>query len=459
MQDYYELLDVLNRYELTDPKKYVDNILDKWNKNKLLDVVGKLIKSIRPSNTEVDISTSFTFSANSTLSGAPFPCADIACRLNNVEKLVRFSALYCDKVYIQSPFDEYLRSKEIDRNQLVGDITILNMLVPLIKQNLIGFVCKSVLLCEDCLIKFTKQEDAFNTKYKLLEEYIYDEYLSNVKCQIRWTNTPVIVIQAPEKYGFHKSVVLKFNKIPKEIQEVGKKNKTLDLPKDLIRQYVLPSITYPIKSDLLLHNVWIHGLGTNYLTNREIDTRVLDALHNENKQSVSQQMFKGLTHNLPVLSNINMDTVLKVRKEEGEAFLVYRDALTSLLRKDALDTKDLKEAFQDIVQPEINKINLIFKNNQKSVLGSLKTDACIAVGVIGIGLYSGIFAPDVSKLISNIGICSVGGIAFISNEYAKIKRLINGPEEIKDNKYYFLWRLEQENKSRREVRGSSLILP
>ena len=51
---------------------------------------------------------SFSFTSNGSLSGGRFPCASHKCRLQKIDELSSFAALYADHVFVQNPFDVLL---------------------------------------------------------------------------------------------------------------------------------------------------------------------------------------------------------------------------------------------------------------------------------------------------------------------------------------------------------------
>lgn len=63
--------------------------------------------------------------------------------MSNVADLLRFSALYADKMLLPSPIDKYVESiengKRVNRMDLAGDVIIILMLKPLVLSGIIGF--------------------------------------------------------------------------------------------------------------------------------------------------------------------------------------------------------------------------------------------------------------------------------------------------------------------------------
>lgn len=450
MEKLYEYLET---NKLNDaPSVY--EFLPKLSNKKLNKLIDGIIVRIPPSQYKKRESSLFSFSANSTLAGMPFPCEDIKCRLENVDQLARFASLYSDQVIIPSPFDHYLTCDSINIECLIGDLLILNYLRPLVEQGIICFSTSLFTICKDCLEDFTRREDEFNSNLAIIKQILEDEYLKNIQGLLIWEGKPVIYITGPESYGFHGSLVFSFRDyIPEQISAVLNKKMPVPLSVGMIKEVFLSVLTSPILEDLSIQNVLLDKTGYNYLTHRDIDVQLINALHGEDKVKISNNIISGLVHEIPILANASLDGILKLRNEEGESFKVYRDAVSSILRKaDDIGQSQFREAYQDIVLPELDKINLTIANNKKTIISSLKDDLLILGGVISFGLYAGIISPEASKFLTNIGACAVGGGAFLANEFAKVKKLYNEPDAVKENKFYFLWKLQRCNQSSKSYR-------
>ena len=167
---YCELYDYLEGFEQIDENEIYKQILDEWSENQVEEFVVSVFKLIP--NDFFQEASYYNFYANSTLAGAPYPCADLDCRLKNLDDLLRFSALYADKMLMQSPFDKHYENLEtgnkINRLDLVGDIIIILYLKSFVLAGIIGFFSSYVCLCEDCLKKFVSKEDELRKKMKVI---------------------------------------------------------------------------------------------------------------------------------------------------------------------------------------------------------------------------------------------------------------------------------------------------
>src|SRR5205085_9432978 len=91
--------------------------LDRWNTRTINRVLTDL-RELTLAEPAV-VASPYGFIANSQLSGAPWPCSAPDCRVNHVDSLGRFAALYADRVAVQNPFvrDEPFDSTELPWNR------------------------------------------------------------------------------------------------------------------------------------------------------------------------------------------------------------------------------------------------------------------------------------------------------------------------------------------------------
>ncbi|WHX29180.1 hypothetical protein QNK09_19005 [Brevibacillus agri] len=436
MSEIYEYLDSVNIKSYKDVFNKFKKELTKKDKERLINFLFTLIKIEKPEKNSL-----FNFTTNSTLAGFPNPCSEISCRIDNLEKLARFASLYADSVFIPSPFDKYLIGNSIDSDELIFDICTLIRLRPLVENGIIKFTSEFLCVCEDCLRKNSDEKNKFNEKMDLINDILEHDYLNLVTYKLNYEDKrPFVEITGPEKYISHGNIVINFKKyIPQPIKDIMKKGQTIELPHDIVKEIgVIDSLISPITKDIYQQNTYVNLHNLTYLTNREVDVEILNALHTKSDFEKSNILVDGLTHLLPILQEVEINKIVELRLKDGESFAVYRDTLTSIIN-DRTDytLKELKEIYKEKIYPELNKINLTIKRNKKNLTGSIVKDVLFASSIISIGLYSGILPPDIGKIVA-----AIGGTRFLYELYNKIGKAIETDEEIKKSNYYFLWKLQ-----------------
>jgi hypothetical protein len=138
----------------------------------------------------------FSFAANSNLSGAPFPCSAIECRLTKLDSLARFAAFYADQVYIANPFEKYIfddslpiklereGSSKFVRTLLVGDLLGLFELQPLFDVGILKIRSSLVTLCAEHLVEAKALENKVRGKLQKVEKQLQQRYFRETQVEI-----------------------------------------------------------------------------------------------------------------------------------------------------------------------------------------------------------------------------------------------------------------------------------
>ncbi len=140
---------------------------------------------------------------------------------------------------------------------------------------------------------------------------------------------------------------------------------------------------------------------------------------------------------LPLIENVNIENLLKIRDNDYDSFLVYRDKLREIIQINNLKTeKDYQDAYSDLIQPEINKMNNILHKNRNHLIKKIGIDVGLTFIVCSIGMYNHFSFEGITGLMSLLGIST--GIKDIAQ--------LSSKESIEENELYFLWKVNKKNK-------------
>lgn len=432
---FYYLEDLGIHNQETAIKRVLDATEDE-----LLEIVQYIHDTIPTNLLYKETRTLFNFIANSTLGGAPHPCSSLDCRLDNINKLSRFAALYADNVLIPSPFDKYHNKESIEKDILIGDLLVLFEIRPLLEAGIINFTSNEIPLCVECLSSAIKEFRNLEEELKVWDSIISDEFLNNIKFFLDNENDPSLLLVGPDEYGFHGEMYIKFRYyVPEAFKPYIRRGEIVELPRDaVIKERIVDFLVAPILDDLVLQNIIGSETDITFLTHRDIDIQVLNAFHSKEEFEISNNMYKGLSHLLPLVENVSLENIIKLREAEGEAFQVYRDALTEVVSDlEFKDEKSFKKAYKEIIKPELNKIELILKNNKKGLLGSIATDLIYGATFATIGISSGLLPSTLEKILG-----ALGGAKLIHNIYQHISPL----QSVRNERFYFLWKMQKYDK-------------
>jgi hypothetical protein len=367
--------------------------------------------------------TPFDLVSSASLGGGIWPCSSTECRLRRVDELVRFAALYGEKVIVPSPipFGFPDRFDNMQRVRILDNILILNYYKPLLKAGIVGITPRYYSFCANHLREFKILEQRLVkaakeiVKPRLDSVEVFFKRISKYQTKIGF--------KGPEKFFDHSETWL-IQPIP--VSELKRHRKSthvyayLDhILEDVINQQVINT--------------------PGYISDRELDFELIESLSNSKVRNVSRAVQAGFSHSLPFIQNVPISALLKLRETEGESFKVYRDALTKTIK--SVETKDplrINELFNDQILPELNKIDLTIKNSRRLLTESITTDLIVSAGFLGIGLFNGWIPPAVSQVLA-----AVGGYNFVNTTVKEIRKAFREPKEIRDEKFYFLWKVKQ----------------
>lgn len=437
MKSFFEYLE---KNDLEDPS----NVIKKISKLPLIEVVEilgncyYLVNSNRPNLITKNI---FDFSANTSLSGGTYPCSCIECRIEKVHNLSVFASLYADTVLIPNFFEYFyhlnfnFENQEQElyfRNRIIGDIIVYLYFKPLIEIGIIQVNPTEIIACKNCLSKLLKEEKKLNEEFDLIKEKLESKLIKKINFIL---DTPFsIIMQSDNNYINHE--VIRFAILPNELNKYVKKIPYKFSAKEIKKLDLIELILEPTFNDLMLQKYSINAYKLSYLTDKKIDSEIIEAVNSEDK-NYNNLIVNGLVHSLPFFNGVNIKKVLKIRNEENNVFESYRYATRNVIREvESINNKKLfKEAMEDILVPEITKIENTINNNKKYFRKKANskiifTTIAMSIGIVGnkIGIDDQIikiFAPFAVKNICD-DLISASNI----------------PIEVRNNNYYFLWKIK-----------------
>jgi len=151
------------------------------------------------------------------------------------------------------------------------------------------------------------------------------------------------------------------------------------------------------------------------------------------KESTDQIIF---ALDLPVFDDVPIETLIKIRADEGDSFRRFRDALR-MAAQDRLDATGVRdpsmvaaEIRRDVIDPELRRIDARLRSVSRSL--AKKTASMITVGALSTtcGLLAGV-APGLAVLAGITAMCGIAGTSASKN--------IEEREEVALSDFYFLW--------------------
>jgi hypothetical protein len=437
LEDLYESLELM---KLT-PQNVYDQII-KLKNDKVDEVVHVLNTIIISENEDLSTPSSlYNFVASENLSGGSQYCASINCRLDKASEMANFACLYADTVLIINPFDKYLEFQlynETLRESIANDILVIWYLSPLIRRGIVRFAQTEHHFCSNC---FEKLSSNYEIKKESAYNYLHKEYLENVT--IFFENNEKfgkIEILGPEELVEHGAMYINFTHyLPKELSKYANSKGKHKLDKEILERsrllYFLPDI---VIKDFAIQDWYTKNFDFSYLTNREVDVKLINQTNDYDINERNSKVFESLAHQLPVIRDVNIKNLIKIREKDGESFELYRHNMKKLVRELPDNPSHIKEAFSDIVQTEIDKINISLSESRKSIIKSITKNVIITAGIVSIGLTTGILPDNIKEIVAVAGGCGLAQTAInnVTDNFTK-------PNTLRENPYYFLWKVNK----------------
>ncbi len=407
--------------------------------------------------------TESTFSFSSSLElGASSGCSEFECRKKRLDKLSRFALMYSDKVYIGSFFSaisDFINTESPDPSNaqyhFYCQIGLIKFIEPLLNKGYISMYPLPSSFCKDCINKILfkdRNERRVDKVLKNIEQDIlssisvkafleendlacdFAETLPYLKCGMTtgYYNIPQPILNRPRIYSKLKrgqAVLLSKTLI-----------KDLGYHKDLASELLM---------NVLFGLLTSKTIGSSFLTEDSVHIDLMNSLNPENdirrKNSLAQ---KYLTSTVPFVEDVKLKDLMKLRENEGDAFLIYKQALDQAMTelKDSnsnFKAKDAKELYSDVIAPSIAKMNQRVKTARKTLLQETYRPALGLVGSISFGLLSGIIPSETAAIASAVGATSCG-----ADMLKKIMTLGDSEKAIQNEPFYFLWKVKQKVKKR-----------
>ena len=400
-----------------------------------------------------------THSASFSLGGSAWPCWEVECRIQKARELAQFAAFYSDKVYIRNFFVDHLQHLESEKypneplmqNTFVNDLAVFQSLRPLIEA---GIVIPIVTPhhCPHCFVQEILHQDDDKRLSGALEglakRYLQELNYSFYKDQKGLFN---VVMEGPDDLLEHSYLAIVTSEPPPHYKMDRKFRKQVDkgekirLTKKIVSEMQLNiQLTDRVYQNVVFELAASQCLNTSYVTERDLEIKFLNAITtNKTVRARNQAIREHLTCIVPFINNISTADVLKLRNNEGEAFIRFRQALNKAVDESLSSGQDFTEGtarqlYQGVIRPELTNLDDKIHSARKTLL----RDTAIKVGVwsaaIGIGLYTGIVPEGLAIAAKALGLTKV-----MADLGEAVLKKLRPESEIKGADMYFLWKVRQ----------------
>lgn len=391
----------------------------------------------------------FSFHAGASIRAAA-GCSEPSCRLQKLDFLGRYAALYASELILPLSMPTHGSEDDIGnvRYGLNQDLASLLFLRPVITA---GIVSPVVMRTSHCIherewIQMTHSliHDFSQLSAKAVEANFTIRYQIPEKSP---TGEPTIYLDGPEEYIEHGSLVRLLHGVPKWLPRSRRFNKRgMTEIRGLHKRHMLERLFKDIANNMTFYFAYGLKRRARYLSDMAGETEFLDWVTERDDEDMTAKTdaLAELQHCVPVLTDLPIATILRIRNEERGAFDAYRDAVTKmtgliLTSAQRITKKVAREMLHDAIDPELRRMNRDISTYRKvrrsQIIGGA---ASIAAGVL-LGAYAGLPPIVATPLVAGAGI--VGG--HLTRKAAEAT-CSHEPEFKQKNDLYFLLRLTSE---------------
>lgn len=394
-----------------------------------------------------DVLDPFTFVAGPSLRGDS-GCGSYECRTQKLDFLGRYAALYANQVTIPLPLKAPDRVAEINEARYLLSRTAMTLLRlrPLVKHRIIRPVIMTMPHCVHTRVWVKK---LIRVVHKLADDAA-KTHLSqfNVMYQLPErapSGRSTVYLEGPREFVEHGSLVGLFK------EGLGWRSKTWKYDHDgkvqlsgTRKLQVVRRIFNQIAQDTSFYLDYSRLYKARLLTDLPGEVLVLNWLTEDERLAATTSIMESLTHAVPILADLPIATIIRIRNEERDSFESYRAAVariaSDVLRRDGRLTKrDARDILKADLEPALARIKkeMRFERNRqaKRVVGGL---AMLAAG-IAIGAFGG-FPAALSGPVTLAAMAAGGRVLGKATEVA----CEHGANLRQQNDFYFLARLVEE---------------
>jgi hypothetical protein len=221
--------------------------------------------------------------------------------------------------------------------------------------------------------------------------------------------------------------------------------KKLRLNPEFVRKHDLISHVFDsIAEDVTLQQFLASTLKCKYLANFPAEAQFLSGLSGRTGE-VKLDTVAQLAHRLPILRELPITTLLRLRADEGDAFLLYRAALEKAASESfgthsTISQQDADELYNSILCPELIRLRAKLKaaQRQKGAAALLKTGVTAAV-TVAVGAFSGLLPVKLAEWAG-----TVAGINVVRDVIETAFSVQTTDPEVRNHDFYFLLRASEE---------------
>ena len=383
----------------------------------------------------------FSFVASASMR-ASVGCQSPPCVRQKLEFLAHYSTLYCDRVFLPLPLTGSRSWTTGERKEALEEsIRSLGILRPAIEAGYIRPVTMTTSHCVHMSPVIRKTSRIVSLASRDFQRDASGDIRATYQIpECSPSGLPTVYLEGPEELIEHGCLVALYKSPPFWVSNSWRYNsegKHAVPRRKFGNIFRLNQIFEAIGVDTSFHLAFGRPFRARYLTSMPGEAALLDWLTGEQGTvAANEAVQKMLAHIVPVVGDLSLQSVARLRKREPDAFERYRSALTRIIdeflsKHKRLSKKEANEIFHDYIEAEVRKIRQLITSKRKSSAKQFLAGAAGLFASVAIGAFA---LPIPLPLAAAV---QTGGALLLGNA---AKECLGHSEE-RTNDFYFLLRL------------------
>ena len=443
----FEVLDRVGLKQLPDLAK-----TEEWEEADFRRIHEQLYAALMPSalssaKADEGVLDPFRFVASASMRGDA-GCSEPLCRYQKLDFLARYAALYATSVVIPIglPSPEHLDNLSYIKPRILQALfTLLSGKVLINSGRLLPTIMRTTHHCEHEIDFVREVREAISEYMDWAAAKFASEFTVRYQRPDKSpSGLPSIYIDGPEEFLEHGALV--YRELDGKEPKLSARRKYDSDGMIAIRGKQKIPFLWPIFEQIGQNSSFYLAYrmhkNVRLLTDMAGEAIFLRDLGDDAEFASNASGLQALTHALPLLSDMSIETLLRIRDEEREAFEAYRmniSAMSKTVMSQGMSTAEGHEYFASQIAPSLEKLKREIALERKRQ----KTRVAVGVASIAAGVAIGAFGGlPVMASVPAAALGTVIGGKLLTK--AVESRCEHGEDLRQNNDLFFLLRLVEE---------------
>lgn len=447
---FHPVFEVLERVGLKHVRDLVKT--EEWEEADFRRVHEQLYAALMPSalssaKADEGALDPFRFVASASMRGDA-GCSEPSCRYKKLDFLARYAALYATSVVIPIglPSPEHLDDLSYVKPRILQALfTLLSSKVLINSERLVPTIMRTTHHCEHEINFVGQVREAISEYMDWAAAHFASEFTVRYQRSDKSpSGLPSIYIDGPEEFLEHGALV--YRALSGKEPKLSARRKYDSDGMTAIRGKQKIPFLWPIFEQIGQNSSFylayrMHN-NVRLLTDMPGEAIFLRDLGDDAEFVSNSSGLQALAHALPLLSEMSIETLLKIRDEEREAFEAYRmniSAMSKTVMSQGMSSAEGHEYFASQIAPSLEKLK------REIALERKRQKTRMAVGVVSIAAGVAIGAFGGLPVMASIPVAALGtAIGGKLLTKAVESKCEHGEDLRQNNDLFFLLRLVEE---------------